>query len=41
MDNLNQFILLLAAQPLEIQHLHILGHIQLIKHQLFHIIIAQ
>ena len=38
MDYLNQFFLLLAALLLEIQYSHILGHIQLIKYQLFHII---
>ena len=36
MDYLKQFILL-EAQPLELQHSHIFGHIQLIKHQLFYI----
>ena len=40
MDNFNQFILM-AAQPLEIQHSHILGHIQHNKHQLLNIIGVQ
>ncbi len=40
MDNIKQFILL-AAQSLEQQHSHILGHIQHIKHQLFNIIFAK
>jgi hypothetical protein len=40
MDNLKQFILLSAAQSMELQHSHMLGHIQLIKRQLFNIMFA-
>jgi hypothetical protein len=39
MNNIKQFILK-AAQPLEIHHSHILGHMQHINHQLFNIMIA-
>ena len=40
MDNTNPFMQL-VAQLLELQHSHILGHIQHIKHQLFNIISAK
>jgi hypothetical protein len=41
MDKLNKFFLLSAVQPLDQQHSHILGYLQLIKHQLFNIIGAK
>ncbi len=41
MDYIKQFFLLSSAQSLEQQHSHILGHIQLINHQLFNIISAK
>ncbi len=41
MDYIKQFFLLSAAQSLEKQRSHILGHIQLINHQLFNIMNAK